>query len=57
MGTLLFVIHINDLLDKIDKIAKLFADDSNIISVLNGQMEIKKLQKDLDGVDKSGLDM
>ena len=50
MGPLLFMVYINYLPDKIDNIAKLFADDSKIISVINGQMEIEKLQKDLDGV-------
>ena len=42
IGSLLFVININDLPDKIYNIAKLFADDSKIISVINGQMEKKK---------------
>ena len=46
----LLVIYINDLPEKIDNIAKLFADDSKIILVINGLMVFEKLQKDLDGV-------
>ena len=48
LETLLFVIYINDLSDKIENITKLFVDDSKIISVIKGQTEIDKLQKDLE---------
>ena len=51
LGPLLFVIYTNDLQDKIDNVTKLFADDSKIISVINGKLEVEKLQKDLDEVD------
>ena len=51
LGPLLFVIYINDLPDKIENVTKLFADDSKIISVIKGKLEVEKLQKDLDEVD------
>ena len=47
LGPLLFVIYINDLLDKIVNVMKLFADDSKIISSIKGEMNINKLQNDL----------
>ena len=49
IGTTIVRDILNDLPDKIDNIVKLFADDSKIISVINGQMEIEKLRKDLMG--------
>ena len=36
--------------DKINSITELFADGSKFISVIRGQIEIEKLQKDLDSV-------
>ena len=42
----MFVIYINDLPDKIENVTKLFADDSKIISVIKGKLEVEKLQKD-----------
>ena len=47
----MFVIYINDMPDKIENVTKLFADDSKIISVINGKLELDKLQKDLDELD------
>ena len=47
----MFVIYINDMPDKIENVTKLFADDSKIISVINGKLEVEKLQKDLDELD------
>ena len=46
----MFVRDINDLPDKVDNIAQLFVNDSQIISVIKTQIEIEKLQNDLDGM-------
>ena len=40
---LLFVIYINDLPDKIEKVSKLFVDDSKIISVTKWKIECRKV--------------
>ena len=42
LGPLLFAIYINDLPDKIENVTKLFADDSKIVSVINGKLEVEK---------------
>ena len=47
LGSLLFVIYINDLPYKIINVTKLFADDSKIILSIKGEMDINKLQNDL----------
>ena len=45
------MIYINDLPDKIENVTKLFAYFSKLISVINGKLEVEKLQKDLNELD------
>ena len=47
LGPNLFVLYINDPPDIIDNFSKLCADESKIISVIKGEMNIDKIQNDL----------
>ena len=47
LGPLLFVKYINELPKSNVNVTKFFADDSKIISVIKGKMDIDKLQNDL----------
>ena len=47
LGPILFIIYINDLLDNIDSLALLFADDTKIYREVSSREDAEKLQKDL----------
>ena len=47
LGPILFLIFINDLLDEVSSLGKLFADDSKIYRPINSQADARILQEDL----------
>jgi ribonuclease P/MRP protein subunit RPP40 len=47
LGSLLFVIFINDLSDKIANKFKLFADDTKVLAKIENQNSINFLQEDM----------
>ena len=47
-GPLLFLVHINDLLSRVDSKVSLFTDDSMLYRIINTDESAKKLQTDLD---------
>lgn len=48
LGPTLFIIFINDLVDQLKSIAKLYADDTKLISIINSIADCQRLQEDLD---------
>jgi hypothetical protein len=48
IGPLLFVIFINDLPDIVESTVYLFADDMKIFNIIQGEEDMKTLQRDLD---------
>ena len=50
IGTILFVIYINDMPDHVDSEAYLFADDTKVYKEIKTQTDTKSLQKDLDNL-------
>ena len=50
LGPLLFVMYINDLPDEVISITKIFADDSKLLSVVNGPKDGLSLRNVLDRV-------
>ena len=47
LGTIVFTIYINDLPDVVCNVAKLFAGDTNIYSVVNNINDKENLKKEL----------
>ena len=47
LGPLFFVVYINDLPDTSLCEMKLFADDSKLLSVINNQVDVRNMQRDL----------
>ena len=47
LGTIVFTIYINDLPDVVSNVAKLFADNTKIYSVVNNINDKENLQKEL----------
>ena len=50
LGSILFILYINDLPDRINNESNLYADDSKIISILRNNTSRTTLHKDLDAV-------
>ena len=51
LGPLLFLIHVNDLLDGLPSIVKLFADDTSLFSVTHDiNSSAKELNEDLNKI-------
>ena len=50
LGPVLFAIYINDLPDVVQNVAKLFADDTKVYSVVNNEDDQNNLQQDLDNL-------
>ena len=50
LGPILFVIFINDIADAITSHKKLFADDTNIFSIINSNLDSIQLQNDINSV-------
>jgi hypothetical protein len=48
LGPLLFAIFINDIPDLLNNLCKLFADDSKLIGVVRSDVDVTKMQSDLD---------
>jgi hypothetical protein len=48
LGPILFTIYINDLLDVVKNVAKLFADDTKLYTTVNNTNDEIKLQGDID---------
>ncbi len=48
LGSLLFVIYINDMTDEVNHIIKMFADDSKLIATIRSATDLEVLQHDLD---------
>ena len=52
LGPLLFVIYINDLDDNVANWISKFADDTNIVRVVDSEEGFQSLQKDLDQLEE-----
>ena len=50
LGTLLFVVYINDILEVVGNNMKLYADDSKILAIFDKIVERKSLHEDLDSI-------
>ncbi|XP_065642197.1 uncharacterized protein LOC136073865 [Hydra vulgaris] len=50
LGSLLFLLYINDLPSKIKNKCELYADDNKIIAVVNNQVDSKSLQHDINNL-------
>ncbi len=48
LGPLLFIIHINDMLNLLNHICKLFADDSKLIGIIRNTQDSNILQSDIE---------
>ena len=52
LGPLLFLVYVNDLLDNLESLAKLFADDTSLFSVYNLLLSAEIMNKDLIKISK-----
>ena len=56
LGPPLFIIYINDMLELIDYLSKLFADDSKVIAVIQVYQDSERLQSDQDRLALTKID-
>ena len=50
LGPILFILYINDIVDNLKTIAKLYADDTKLIAIIKQQLDVLMLQADLNEI-------